>query len=193
MIAVNGNKSVAHAYAEAAFQVAKTQQQLEYWSALLNVLAIIAAQLHGKTNDPNFTVARGLELITAVAQQEIGKALDHQSTQAIPIEATRLLTLLLGKRQLSMLIDIAANFRELYLHYLGKKIARVESIQELDAMQRRTLVDALAVKFGCLIELEYVKNPELIGGVVVYVDDHVFDGSVRGWLNRIQIELAAAN
>jgi F-type H+-transporting ATPase subunit delta len=50
----------------------------------------------------------------------------------------------------------------------------------------------LAVRYGAELVTEFRVNPDLIGGLRVKIGDDVWDGSVRGRLNRLEQELTAS-
>ncbi|MCG9895268.1 MAG: ATP synthase F1 subunit delta [Fimbriimonadaceae bacterium] len=64
--------------------------------------------------------------------------------------------------------------------------AVVESAQELADDQRGAIVSRVAEVTGRTVEAEFRLNPDLIGGVKVYYDDYVLDGTVRGHLDRLR-------
>ncbi|MGE9270342.1 MAG: F0F1 ATP synthase subunit delta [Verrucomicrobiales bacterium] len=61
----------------------------------------------------------------------------------------------------------------------------VESAIELDEASRERVATGLAGKYGSDLTYEYRVNPELLGGLKVRVGSDVFDGSVKGRLDRL--------
>ncbi len=61
----------------------------------------------------------------------------------------------------------------------------VESAAELDAASRDRVASGLASKYGNDLTFEYRVNPSLLGGLKVRVGNDVFDGSVKGRLDRL--------
>lgn len=60
----------------------------------------------------------------------------------------------------------------------------VESAQPLDAAASDRVVAGLASKYGADLTIEYRVTPDLIGGLRVRVGNDVWDGTVKGRLDR---------
>jgi F-type H+-transporting ATPase subunit delta len=60
----------------------------------------------------------------------------------------------------------------------------VESAVELDATSRQRVLATLTEKYGADLEVQYQINDSLLGGLRIRVGNDVFDGSVRGRLDR---------
>jgi F-type H+-transporting ATPase subunit delta len=61
----------------------------------------------------------------------------------------------------------------------------VESAADLDQASRDRIISGLAVKYGVDLTFEFRTNPELLGGLKIRVGNDVFDGSVKGRLDRL--------
>ena len=61
----------------------------------------------------------------------------------------------------------------------------VESATDLDTASRDRVSTGLAAKYGSDLTYEFRVNPELLGGLKVRVGNDVFDGSVKGRLDRL--------
>jgi len=68
---------------------------------------------------------------------------------------------------------------------LEKRKVTVESAVELDANTRQRIFNDLARKYGNDLEVQYLINAALLGGLRIRVGDDVFDGSVQGRLDRL--------
>ncbi len=68
---------------------------------------------------------------------------------------------------------------------LEKRKVTVESAVELDAITRQRVFNDLARKYGNDLDVQYLINPVLLGGLRIRVGDDVFDGSVQGRLDRL--------
>ena len=68
---------------------------------------------------------------------------------------------------------------------LEKRKVTVESAVELDASTRQRIFNDLARKYGNDLEVQYLINAALLGGLRIRVGDDVFDGSVQGRLDRL--------
>ena len=65
----------------------------------------------------------------------------------------------------------------------------VESAVELDASSQQRVLAGLTKKYGPDLVLQYQVNPSLLGGLRIRVGNDVFDGSVRGRLDRFATAL----
>lgn len=61
----------------------------------------------------------------------------------------------------------------------------VESATALDTAERERVSAGLRHKYGNHLTFQFVENPELLGGMRVRVGSDVFDGSVKGRLDRL--------
>ncbi len=67
----------------------------------------------------------------------------------------------------------------------------VTSAAALTNLQRADLEAELSRLSGRKAKIDYVVNPALIGGVVARVGAKVYDGSVRGQLEKLRVKLAS--
>lgn len=67
--------------------------------------------------------------------------------------------------------------------------ADVFSARELGKEMRRKLEASLAGLTGGKVRLDFILDPDLVGGLKVRIGSEVYDGSVRTQLNAIQREL----
>ncbi|MGB1130410.1 MAG: F0F1 ATP synthase subunit delta [Haloferula sp.] len=61
----------------------------------------------------------------------------------------------------------------------------IESATELDEATRQKVQSDLNAKHGAELNFEYRTNPELLGGLKVRIGNDVWDGSVKGRLDRL--------
>ncbi len=86
-------------------------------------------------------------------------------------------------------IAVLKNYRRLLRLEVEKRRARVETASELDSEAGSTLVANLKKKYGNDLATEFVVNPQLLGGMRIQVGSDVWDGTVRGRLERLQQQL----
>jgi F-type H+-transporting ATPase subunit delta len=87
--------------------------------------------------------------------------------------------------------DVVAEFGREINRRLGIMQAKVTSARTLDEQERRDLEAQIAGLTGGRVEAEFEEDRSLIGGVIVQVGSTVYDGSVRGRLDRLREELSA--
>jgi len=86
-------------------------------------------------------------------------------------------------------IELLKNYRRLLRLELEKRSARIETASEVDSAIRSELVANLKKKYGNDLAAEFVVNPQLLGGMRIRVGSDVWDGTVRGRLERLQQQL----
>lgn len=85
-----------------------------------------------------------------------------------------------------MLEEIIAEAKE----YKGIGIVHVETPTELSEAQKKRLEAHILATAGYReLEMTYVINPALIGGIVIRIGDRVVDGSIRSQLDAMSREL----
>lgn len=80
---------------------------------------------------------------------------------------------------------ILAALRRLVRLDLERRRVTVESAVELDPASQMRVQSSLAQKYGDDLSFDYRVNPDLIGGLKVRVGNDVWDGSVKGRLDRL--------
>ena len=88
--------------------------------------------------------------------------------------------------------EVVAEFGREVNRRLGIQEAKVTSARALDESERRELEAEIARRTGGKVEAQYAVDKSLIGGVVVQAGSTVYDGSVRGRLDRLKQELVSS-
>jgi len=73
---------------------------------------------------------------------------------------------------------------------LGLAEAEISSARPLSEDGKRELESQLERLTGKKVRAHYSSDPELLGGVVVRVGSTIYDGSVRGQLEKMKQELS---
>lgn len=101
------------------------------------------------------------------------------------------IAVLIRNDRIAGLDEVIAEFRREINRRLGIHEAKVISARALDDEERRALEQQIAGLTGGQVEAQFETDGSLIGGVVVQVGSTVYDGSVRGRLDRLREELVA--
>ena len=83
-------------------------------------------------------------------------------------------------------IAILEHFKRLVKLEEDRRTARVESAIALGPEQQSAVAQNLARAYGQGLNLSFVQNQALIGGLRVRVGSDVYDGSVAGRLRRLE-------
>lgn len=92
---------------------------------------------------------------------------------------------LLEKRPRNYVAVLEAYKRLLRLE-IEKRSAVIETATELAPDAARQLTENLKQKYGNDISMQFVTNPDLLGGMRIRVGNDVWDSSVRNRLQRLQ-------
>jgi F-type H+-transporting ATPase subunit delta len=101
------------------------------------------------------------------------------------------LFVVIDHRRIDELPSIVEAFDTLLDERLGLVRADVTSAGLLTEAQRGTLETELSRLSGKRAKLTFVIDPTLIGGVVAKMGSRVYDGSVRGQLEKLRIKLTS--
>lgn len=107
--------------------------------------------------------------------------------------ARNLLLVVAQRGRMSRLGGIAAALRhQLLLERQGIVQTEIVSARELTAAERGAIEKELAAQVGLKLQAAYRRDENLLGGFVARVGDQVFDGSIRGRLQRLRQALTGA-
>ena len=97
---------------------------------------------------------------------------------------------LIDHRRISLLPAIARQVEVELNERLGLALAEVTTARPLQDQQKRALETRVSAVTGKKIRARYATDAALLGGAVVKVGSTVYDGSVRGQLERMKAELS---
>jgi len=102
------------------------------------------------------------------------------------------MAVIIDHRRIGMLDDIVRIFEMELDAQLGFAEVQVSSARALSPQEQREIEARVERMTGKKIRASYVAKPELLGGIVVRVGDTIYDGSVRGQLEKMRQELSMA-
>jgi F-type H+-transporting ATPase subunit delta len=121
------------------------------------------------------------------------KLLDAITKKAGLLSEIRNLTaVLISNGRIHAFDQIAKEAIERINERLGIADAEIVSTRELGAEEKHRLEAQVAKTTGKKLRVRYSLDEGLIGGVLVKVGSTVYDGSIRGQLQRIREQLAAS-
>ena len=170
--------TIARPYAAALFQSSSAADGAQL-VAQLDALAGIAgdAGLRQFAADPKVTDAQVFGLVSGLAGSDLSPKL------------TNLLTVVIDNGRLSVLPEIASQFRTLVNDRGGVSDAHIVSAFPLDAAQQADLAKVLEKRFGRQLKTSVSVDSSLIGGVRVTVGDEVLDTSIVARLEQMRTAL----
>lgn len=172
--------TIARPYAEALFQVAKSQD-LAAWGRQLDALAQVAqdADLRQFADHPKVQAEQVVAVITAAAKQTLTPGV------------LNFLQTVVENGRLAALPEIVAQYHVLANAASGVSDAQIFSAYEISDAQLAELKATLEKRFGRKLDTHVQLEPGLIGGVRVVVGDEVLDTSVKARLERMKVALTA--
>ena len=129
----------------------------------------------------------------AVAWEQKRALLQQLAARAqVSTLASNFLLVAAQRGRIGMLPEMERAFEQLLLQQQGIVQAEVSSARALSGGERAAIEAALAQQLGRKLDTRYRTDPELVGGFVARVGDQVFDGSLRGRLQRLRQHLLSA-
>ncbi len=102
-----------------------------------------------------------------------------------------LVAVLIDNRRIAALPEIARQFQEELNARLGFADAQITTARELGDDEKRALEQQIAALTGKQVRAEYRRDQSVLGGAVVKVGSTIYDGSVKGQLQRLKEQLSA--
>jgi F-type H+-transporting ATPase subunit delta len=159
----------------AKLDAAKTVQDLKDISATVQT----SKDLRFAWESPAVPQPKKLQLLDAIASQA-----------GIVKQVRNFIAILIDKRRLSLLPEMIAQVQSQVNERLGFADAEVTSARTLADDERKTLESQVSKATGKTIRASYAQDKGLLGGAVVKVGSTIYDGSVRGRLERMKQQIA---
>ena len=102
-----------------------------------------------------------------------------------------LVAVLIDHARVASLEEVVAAFRLWWQQRQGIAEAEILTARELDAADRARLVEKAAGLAGTRVRATFRQDPSILGGVIVRVGSAVYDGSLRGRVDRLKEALSA--
>ena len=106
-------------------------------------------------------------------------------------ELRNLLAVLISNNRIGHVVEVAAAYRRILQQQSGIRPAEIVTARELSADERGALVAELAKLAGAKLDPSFRLDSTILGGAVVRIGSTVYDGSVRGRLDRLKEELVS--
>jgi F-type H+-transporting ATPase subunit delta len=170
-------RAMADVVVDRRLDAARVSSELESIGTVLGE----SADLRTVWDSPSVASDQKLSLLDAVVKK-----------LGISREVRNFVAVLISNRRIHAYSEIAKNAVEQINERLGIAEAEIVSVRELGAEERRRLEDQVGKVTGKRLRVRYALDPKLMGGVVVKVGSTIYDGSVRGQLQRMKEQLAQA-
>jgi len=97
----------------------------------------------------------------------------------------KFLQVLIDKRRQDLLAGIYRAYTDQVNQHYNRVEAFASSAVELTEKERSSLIDSLSKHLDLSVMLKTSVDPGLLGGLVCRIGDTVYDGSLRGKLDRL--------
>ncbi|MBT5688601.1 MAG: F0F1 ATP synthase subunit delta [Gammaproteobacteria bacterium] len=167
--------TVARPYAEAAYQQARKEAQLDEWSAATEMLAAIVQDpaVAERLDHPHVSREQMADLVLSVG----GAVFSGTRENFIHV--------LLEAKRLGYAPEIFDHFHTLRAEDENVIDVEVLSAYPLNEAEERSIADAVSKKMGKEVLMTTVVDASLFGGVIVRAGDQVIDLSLRGKMNQL--------
>jgi F-type H+-transporting ATPase subunit delta len=175
-------QDVAHAYANALFEVAKEKGKLD----------AIRDQL-GQFSDA-LDADRELQVFFFSPYFSSAEKIDgaKRAIAGADPEFVNFLKLLIDKQRMTEVFRIRRQFEELWKHENRRIDVTVTSAIELDAAVVSKIGEEIERQTGQQVELASRVDEDILGGVVLQVGNMVLDASIRSRLEKLRKSVAQA-
>jgi F-type H+-transporting ATPase subunit delta len=109
----------------------------------------------------------------------------------ISATAANFLRVLLANYRMLLLDDVLQSFRKVANERLGIVEVQVLFAQELTPDEKEALRRKFTELTGKTVEMEFHREEKLIGGLQARVGSTIYDGSARGYLERLRGQLTS--
>ena len=172
--------TAARRYAEAAFDIARSDGTLDQWERDLGRLRDALAQ------EDLRALAEHPAVPFADKERVVRRAVGDVSP-----EAMSLVLLMIRRGRPRAVARMTEHFASLVRRERGIALAEIRTALPLDDAQRGDVTQRLAQLTGDKIEIHEVVDESLIGGITVRIGDRLYDASVRSRLERLRARLTA--
>lgn len=175
------SRTLARPYAQAVFEIARDEKRLEEWERFLARLAGIWAEprLVRVLTHPRVDHAERVEIVKLALG---GK---------LHAEEENLVALLVQYDRLAEAGDLLVRYRALKMQAESVVECTVTTAVPLDGHAETLWTTHLASRFKRKIRLIHRIDPELLGGALIRVGDHVWDASICGQIEQMSRLLTA--
>lgn len=178
--------SVVGAYARAFADVvmaskldpARVTEELRAMEALLGE----SDQMRRVMENPSIPGDRKRAVLDGIAQK-----------QGMTRQARNFIAIVTDHRRLPLFSDILKQVERELSERLGFADAEVSSARDLADPEKQLLEAEIAKLTGKRVRASYLRDASLLGGAVVKVGSTIYDGSVKGQLERVREQLVGTS
>lgn len=111
--------------------------------------------------------------------------------EALSRPVRNFVAVLIDHRRIPLIAEMAKDFEKELNSRLGFAEAQITSARELGPAERRALEAQVEKLIGKKVRARYDRDESILGGAIVQVGSTIYDGSVKGQLERIREQLSS--
>ena len=174
-------RGVSKRYATALFNAAKKAGVLE---RVNEEASSFRALMAGNADIRTFLLSP--QVLTKDKKDVIKATLENRATDLF----VQFLLLLIDKKRFNFVEDIAEGYNYLYERDQGILEVKVITAIPLEDHLKKKTIDRMSEETGKRIRLIPRVDPEIIGGMILVMEDKIIDGSIRFRMEKLSRELA---
>lgn len=175
--------AVAKRYARALFEVASEKKAIDATEGeLLGVVQVIEEN-------------EGLRKLLShpkISAEEKKQMLETLFAREISANTGNFLNIVIERGREGQLKEIVDNYIEMANEVRGIADATVVTAKALTKQEVKQVEDAFGRQLNKKLRVKTEVDPDIIGGLVVRIGDTLYDGSIRGKLNRFSQQIKQA-
>ena len=125
------------------------------------------------------------------AQQKVATLDKMNQKLGLQPELRNLIAVLINNDRITHIHEVAAAWRAEMQERMGIRQAEIVTARELSEQEQRSLIEGAARLAGSQVRATFKLDKNILGGTVVRIGSTVYDGSVRGRLERLREALAS--
>lgn len=174
------NPLVAKRYALALFQIAKEHQ----------ILDAVEEELRAVKEVLQYNMDLKAVLKSSKLSIEKKKEILKEAFSSINVYVLNTFLLLVDRHREDEMVEVANQYIELVNNEMGIAEAEVYSVRPLTEKEREALSSTFAAKIGKKsLQIENFVDSDMLGGLKLRIGNRIYDGSLRGKLDRLQRKL----
>jgi F-type H+-transporting ATPase subunit delta len=174
------NSMVAKRYALALFQIAKDTQ----------LLGVVEEELRVVKEVMLYNTDLKAVLKSSKLSMDKKKEILKEAFASVNAFVLNTLLILIDRHREDEIVEVANQYFMLANEAAGVAEAKVYSTRELTDAEREAISTVFAAKVGKKsLRIENIVDSELLGGVKLRIGNRIYDGSLRGKLDRLERKL----
>lgn len=127
-----------------------------------------------------------------VSKAEKKDMLNSAFSKLVSEEILNFLYILVDKRRESSILEISKEFKKLFNEH--ENIIEVTAVTSvaMDDKSTKKLVEALESKLNKTVSLKNIVDTDVIGGVLLKIENKIIDGTIKGQLQEIEKAMKGA-